>query len=609
MTFITGWINSSLNEDEANSLINKIKNEVPSHIKDKLQVQTNSFVTCLVSNNNIEEKSNYLISVIASNLPGNSSLNNAKEYKLSLIKSFEEKGEQFLNHIRGGFSLALVDQEKQKIILAIDPIGQKSLYYAHTKNGLIFGSTADSIILHPDVGNDLALQSIYDYVYFHQCPSPNTIYSKVNKLEGGQMLTYQCGKITLKHYWLPEFKEKLSGTVQQAGKELQERLVQVVSNEVLTEQSTGAFLSGGLDSSSVAGALSRVYPGKAKTFTIGFPVEGYDEINYSRIASKHFKTQPHEYYLTPEDAVAAIPKIAEHYDEPFGNSSALPTYYCAKLAKENGVSRLLAGDGGDEIFAGNERYARQLLFESYLNVPGLIRTGVESIFNHLPQPLLKQKLFFKGKRYIEQANTPLPDRLQDYNFLHRHCANEIFTDHFVETVNTEAPLQALRDCYHRPQQASALNRMLYMDWKSTLHDNDLVKVNNMCEMADVEVVYPMLDMSIINLSCQIPSAEKLKNQQLRWFYKRAMNDFLPPEIINKPKQGFGLPFGIWLKEYQPLKELAYDSLHDLKIRPYFRAEFIDNALNMHQSTHASYYGELIWILMMLEQWLQAKERK
>lgn len=610
MTFITGWTNSSLNEDEANNLINKIKGSaVPPHLKDKLHIQTNDFITCLALNGNITAKRNYLISVIGVNSHDDSNVDSAKEHKLALIKSYEENGERFLAQISGGFSLVLVDQEKQKIILAIDPIGQKSLYYAQTKDGLIFGSTADSIIQHPDVGNEIALQSVYDYVYFHQCPSPNTIYSKVNKLEGGQMLIYQAGIITLKHYWMPEFREKLSGTVQQACKELQDRLIQVVNKEVLTEQSTGAFLSGGLDSSSVTGALSKVYPGKAKTFTIGFPVEGYDEINYARVASNHFKTKPHEYYLTPEDTVAAIPKIAEHYDEPFGNSSALPTYYCAKLAKEHGVSRLLAGDGGDELFAGNERYAKQLLFESYLEVPGLMRAGFESIFNHLPQPLLKQKLFHKGKRYLEQANVPLPDRLQDYNFLHRHSATEIFTDEFVEVVNSAAPLQSLRDSYHRPQKATALNRMLYMDWKTTLHDNDLVKVNKMCEMAGIEVVYPMLDMNIINLSCQIPSAEKLKNRQLRWFYKKAMNDFLPQEIINKSKHGFGLPFGIWLKEFQPLKELANDSMHDLKKRPYFRVEFIDNALNMHQSTHASYYGELIWVLMMLEQWLQAKERK
>ena len=608
MTFITGWTNASINKDETHNLSNKIKSSVPSPGRDKLNIHTNSFVTCLSAKDNIEEKNNYLIAVIASSLHGNMSLDSSKAYKLSLIRNYEENGEQFLSQISGGFSLVLVDQEKQKIILAIDPIGQKSLYYAQTKDGLVFGSTADSIIQHPEVGNEIAEQSVYDYVYFHQCPSPNTIYKKVNKLEGGQMLIFQDNKISLKHYWMPEFSEKLSGTIEQAAKELQERLIQVVKNEVLTEQNTGAFLSGGLDSSSVVGALSKAYPDKAKTFTIGFPVEGYDEISYSRIASRHFKTEPHEYYLTPEDAVAAIPKIAEHYDEPFGNSSALPTYYCAKLAKENGVNRLLAGDGGDELFAGNERYAKQLLFESYFKVPGLMRSGFESIYNHLPQSLLQQNLFQKGKRYIDQANVPLPDRLQDYNFLHRHKTDEIFTDGFVEKINTGSPLQSLRDSYDRPQTASALNRMLYMDWKTTLHDNDLVKVNKMCEMAGVEVVYPMLDMSIVNLSCQIPSAEKLKKGQLRWFYKQAMQDFLPQEIINKSKHGFGLPFGIWLKEFQPLKELAYDSLHDLKKRPYFRAEFIDNAIAMHQGTHASYYGELIWMLMMLEQWLQAKEK-
>ena len=146
-----------------------------------------------------------------------------------------------------------------------------------------------------------------------------------------------------------------------------------------------------------------------------------------------------------------------------------------------------------------------------------------------------------------------------------------------------------------------------MDWKTTLHDNDLVKVNKMCEMAGVTVRYPLLSQSIIDLSCQVPSAEKLQAKALRKFYKQAMADFLPEEIINKPKHGFGLPFGIWLKEYQPLKELAYDSINSLKKRPYFKETFLDHAIKMHKSVHAAYYGELIWILMMLELWFQGKK--
>ncbi|MDV3243059.1 MAG: asparagine synthase C-terminal domain-containing protein, partial [Methylocaldum sp.] len=165
-------------------------------------------------------------------------------------------------------------------------------------------------------------------------------------------------------------------------------------------------------------------------------------------------------------------------------------------------------------------------------------------------------------------------------------------------------LAVQRAYYHRPNGASPLNRMLYLDWKITLHDNDLVKVNRMCELAGVEVAYPMLDDAVIELSCRIPSKTKLKANNLRWFYKRAVHGFLPAEIINKSKHGFGLPFGIWLQNHEELKALAYGSIQQLKGRGYFRAEFLDHAIAMHQSVHAAYYGELIWVLMMLEQWFQ-----
>jgi asparagine synthase (glutamine-hydrolysing) len=218
------------------------------------------------------------------------------------------------------------------------------------------------------------------------------------------------------------------------------------------------------------------------------------------------------------------------------------------------------------------------------------------------------KIPFKAKRYIEQAKAPMPDRLQDYNFLHRHDVADIFSNHFLAQIDTTEPLQLLRDCYQRPENASTLNRMLYMDWKTTLHDNDLVKVNRMCEMVGVDVCYPLLDQRIVDLSCRIPSDIKLKGQKLRWFYKQAMADFLPDQIINKSKHGFGLPFGIWLKDHQPLKELAYDAIHGLKKREFFKPEFLDHAIEMHQSIHAAYYGELIWVLMMLELWLVGKAR-
>ncbi|WP_256360677.1 asparagine synthase-related protein [Methylomonas koyamae] len=200
----------------------------------------------------------------------------------------------------------------------------------------------------------------------------------------------------------------------------------------------------------------------------------------------------------------------------------------------------------------------------------------------------------------------MPDRLQDYNFLHRHAATDIFQADFLAQVDPKAPLSSLRENYWRPANASTLNRMLYMDWKTTLHDNDLVKVNRMCEMAGIEVCYPLLDQRIIDLSCRVPSPDKLRGQKLRWFYKQAMADFLPEPIINKSKHGFGLPFGIWLKDHEPLKQMAYQAVRDLGKREFFQPDFLEHAIKMHQTVHAAYYGELIWILMMLEFWFVGK---
>lgn len=521
----------------------------------------------------------------------------------SVAEAYRADPEGFLGDLRGSFVLAVIDVNAQSVMLALDRIGQRHLFYAVTPAGLVFGTRADDLVRHPGVNTELSLQALFDYVYFHHCPSPGSIYTKVNKLEGGECLVWRDGSVSRRYYWLPEFREDSDATVEREGTKLLELLTEAVRRETHGASKIGAFLSGGLDSSTVSGLLARESEGEADTFSIGFPVQGYDEIAYARIAARHFNTRQHEYYLTPADAVTAIPLVAAACDEPFGNSSALPAYFCAKLAREHGVDRLLGGDGGDELFAGNERYAKQLLFEYFWEVPSPLRKTFESALNRIP-PALQKGIVRKAGRYVEQAGTPLPDRLQDYNFLHRHDVNEIFHPDLLASIDVGAPLSIQQACYRRPKEASPLNRMLYLDWKITLHDNDLVKVNRMCELAGVEVAYPMLDDAVIELSCRIPSKTKLKANNLRWFYKRAMHGFLPAEIINKSKHGFGLPFGIWLQNHEELKALAYGSIQQLKGRGYFRAEFLDHAIAMHQSVHAAYYGELIWVLMMLEQWFQ-----
>jgi asparagine synthase (glutamine-hydrolysing) len=521
----------------------------------------------------------------------------------ALAEAYRRKGERLCGEILGAFSLAVIDPARRRVILAVDRIGQQHLFYASTAGGLVFGSSADAVLLHPGVSGEIDPQAVFDYVYSHHCPSPGSIYKRIRKLQGAQCLVYEDGRLRVDHYWQPEFREDSEALEALAG-QLRSAVFGAVAR--FDGARVGAFLSGGLDSSTVAGALARARPENAHTFSIGFPVQGYDEMAYARIAAEHFRTRQHEYYLTPDDAAAAIPKIAAACDEPFGNSSALPAYFCAKLAKESGMDLLLGGDGGDELFGGNERYARQLLFEPYGKLPDWLRTGVEDGLGRMPAALGERSPIRKLVRYVEQARVPLPDRLHDYNFLHRVKPADVFAADFLAAIDGEAPLAGQRACYHRLPDTSVLNRMLYLDWTITLHDNDLVKVNRMCELAGIAVAYPMLDDDVVELSCRVPSRLKVKRGKLRWFYKRAMAGFLPEAVLGKSKHGFGLPFGIWLKDHAPLREMACDSVNRLKQRPYFLPGFIDEAIRMHRSGHSAYYGELLWILMMLELWFEAK---
>ncbi len=592
MNIIAGWVNTSVSAEHASQLLSQFANGKEAVI------ECRSGIAWVAPKNRM--RSHHGVTVIT----------DLKHYpqidESQLLHVCAQQNLDDLSALPYLPTLYAFDDATRRVLLATDPIGLQHIYYAQTSTGLVFGSTADVVIAHPEVSQDLSLQSIFNYVYFHHCPSPTTIYQQVKKLEGGQYLLFEDGKVTIKRYWSPQFSETLSDSIDEAKEQLLSQLHAAVQSRVADQEQTGAFLSGGLDSSSVSGALSQVFPGKAKTFSMGFPVEGYDEIEFAQMAVKQFNTRQHQYYVTPEDTLKAVPVIAAYYDEPFGNSSALAAYYCAQLAKNNGVDVMLAGDGGDELFAGNERYLKQLVFEHWHRVPGAIQKPLQSILFHLPAAASQIKLLHKAKRYIEQANTAMPDRLQDYNFLHRHLASEVFNPAFVETIDTGYPLSTLRDVYHAPEQADVLNRMLYMDWKTTLHDNDLVKVNRMCELIGVDVYYPLLDFNLVELSCAIPSTIKIKNNELRWFYKQAMEGFLPDGIIHKSKHGFGLPFGVWLKDYKPLQEMAYDSINTLKKRDYFQPQFLDHAVDMHRSLHAAYYGELIWVLMMLELWLQSR---
>ena len=523
----------------------------------------------------------------------------------ALAKAYTEHDKDLFSRIGGAFSFCIIDTQSQRALAAVDRFGQYSFYYRLEDDTFAFGSEAGMALDSAGAEGKLEEQGLYNYLYFHMVPGPGTVYAALDKLPAAHYVEFSNGLCRRVNYWLPRFRESTSGvTFVDMGRQLKEALSAAVDRSRVNGGRIGAFLSGGLDSTTVTGLMSELGEQGAEAYSIGFAAEGYDEMAFARITAKHFGVRLNEYYVTPEDVVDALPLVACQYDEPFGNSSALPAYFCAKMAAEHGVDTLLAGDGGDEIFGGNERYQRQEVFAHYARIPGFLRRGlVEPLTRLLPASL---PLVGKARSYIEQANTPLPDRLQSYNFLHRHAAEDIFTAEFLSATNTGLPLELLRAIYQLPDHAGDLHRMLYLDWQITLADNDLRKVSQMCAFAGVDVVYPMLDDALVEFACSVPAQWKIRQGDLRHFYKESLRGWLPSATIDKSKKGFGLPFGVWMRTYNPLRELAYDNLLKLKQRGFIQPQFLDRAIEMHQSEHAAYYGELVWILTVLELWLTGR---
>lgn len=508
-----------------------------------------------------------------------------------------------LRAIEGSFVAAISDSRRQQMILAVDRCATIPLSYEMYDGAILFGSSADAINAHPQARRELNKQAIFDYVYFHMVPAPVTAYRAMQRLLPGEYVTFRKGEQHRARYWELEFNEYRQRDFESLKTEFL-RLLRASVSRSIADQSTGAFLSGGTDSSTIAGILGEVTGAPAKTYSIGFDHKQYDEMEYARIAASHFGTQHHELYVTAQDVVEAIPLIAAVHDQPFGNSSAVPAYFCARLAKSDGVDRLLGGDGGDELFGGNERYAKQRIFALYSGLPrGLRRRLIEPVVRAVPGghalPAVR-----KLRSYISQANVPLPARLETYNLLTRFGFDNVFTADFLSEVDSRAPSAALEQTYRGARADSALNRMLALDYKFTLADNDLPKVVKSCELVDVTVVFPLLDCHLVEFAAELQPHLKLKGTRLRYFFKEALRGFLPDAILTKQKHGFGLPFGPWLETHRPLREIAFDSLGALKARNIVRPEFIDELTSVRLAEHADYYGTMVWVLLMLEQWLQ-----
>jgi asparagine synthase (glutamine-hydrolysing) len=506
--------------------------------------------------------------------------------------------ERALQRTSGRFAVALVTPGTTW--LAVDRFATRPLCYRQIGDRLHFGARADELAaLEPAAPIDP--QALYDYLYHHVIPSPRTAFAGVYRLPAGHLATFAEGAVRVRPYWTPAFETPSQAPFETLAAEFRS-LLELAVRDSLDGSKPACFLSGGTDSSTVAGMVARA-AGRVATYSIGFDAQGYDEMQYARIAARHFGSEHHEYYVTPQDVHDLLPAVAAHHDQPFGNSSALPAYCCARMARDDGVARLLAGDGGDELFGGNARYAKQRIFDAYGHVPAALRRGVL-------EPLLAGRgashiaPLRKAASYVQQARAPMPDRLEMYNLLLRVGAEQILDPALLRAVDAAEPLKLQREVWRAADAHSTIDRTLAFDWRYTLAEADLPKVRGSVEMAGMQTAFPMLDDRLLAFSMRLPPHYKLRGLKLRWFFKEALRGFLPEEILRKRKQGFGLPFGVWAVGHEGLRALAADAMRSLAQRRVVRAEFVEQLLQRLLPSHPGYYGELVWILTSLELWLR-----
>ncbi len=521
-----------------------------------------------------------------------------------LVSLYRQYGAGVLDRLRGSFAIAFWDPNRRRLLMAVDPFGIRKLFYSSAGNSFAFAQRLSCFLSWDRFQADVDPNVLFFYLNHSFVPAPFTIYRGIQRLEPGQLLEWDRGGIRVREYWEMTYPEERSLDEQTASENVRAAVENSVRHYLATAKgrfaSHGAFLSGGTDSSTIVGLLSRITPEAVKTFSVGFGETVYNEIQYARIAAAKFRADGHEYFVTADEALEAIPLLADAFDEPFGNSSAIPTYFCLRMARNAGVDMMFAGDGGDELFAGNERYASEKVFTLYHKLPTTIRSATDFLANVLP-PVFPLTKFHN---YVRKANQPVADRFWSYQLYFRDHATEYFSNDFLELLDMEFPIRIPRQHYARAGEIDPLNRLLYVDLKLAIADNDLFKVNRTAEMLGIDVVYPYLDKDVASVSGMVAAGLKLRGWKKRYIFKKAFETLLPKEILSKKKHGFGLPTGDWLRTHPGFRELARSLLLDQRSidRGYFRRNALESLLVRHDNDTSSYYGSQIWNVMMFELW-------
>ncbi len=537
-----------------------------------------------------------------------------RDHAEELLERYLREGISFLEKLDSEISLALWDGRTERLHVATDRFRLIPVFYSDRPDQFVFASRIGALLQTPiPISTTIRPDAIVDTVASSAIPTPKTVFREVAKLPPGQLLVHSKGATSSTTYWPIDFLHPSAARESELEAELRARFSEAVSRRLRCDGPTdriGTFLSGGIDSSTVTGVLMRAAGGPIKSFSIGFGEPRFNEMSYARIAAGALRAEHHEYFVVPKDVPETLPALLASFDEPYGNASAVPTYLCARLGREHGVDVMYAGDGGDELFAGNERYATQRIFEYFHRIPPWLGRGViEPTVNTLADRL-RWDLFVKGRKYIRRATMPAGKRLTSYDFFNVVPMEEFLTREFLEEVGRDYdPGIATQLLYDEALAKTPLDRQLYVDLHLTISDNDLFKVTRMTEAAGVTARFPFLDRNLAEFAMSVPASVKMRGRELRTFFKHAYADLLPAEVRTKTKHGFGLPIAQWLQTDRILQ----DMLHDLVLgsralsRGYFQKRALEDLIERHRTDPTYFFGATLWNLMILELWHRSFE--
>ena len=516
----------------------------------------------------------------------------------TIIHAYDAFGPDCVKRLRGMFALAIWDEKEQSLFMARDRVGKKPLFYTVASNGnFVYGSEMKVLLEHGHLDREIDHGALDAYLTFGYVPEELCIFRGVQKLEPGHTLLYKDGEIKTEQYWDFDFsREPLTGSEDEIAADLLEKLRDAVGVRLISEVPLGAFLSGGVDSSAVVGLMSQILDQPVKTFSIGFNEDSFNELKYARLTAKHFGTEHHEFVVTP-DFVGIVDDLVWHFDEPFADPSSLPTYMVSKMARDY-VTVVLSGDGGDELFAGYTRYVKDRHRGGFGKLPKAVRQAlIRPLSEAMPSGT-------RGKNYLFNISLDAAARYIDsISHFNGPKKRKLYSSEIRTKMNGsfERGEKLFREIAGSVKSDDAVENMLYLDSKTYLPGDILTKVDRMSMASSLEARSPLLDHELIDYVSRIPSAMKLKGSQTKYIFKKAVEGFVPHEILYREKQGFGVPIAEWIN--LQLKDRIIGDLSDRRFieRGYFDTKFIKVIVDEHARGRRD-HSYALWTLWMLELW-------